>query len=693
MPLTSGADPIYVFKPERHRVQTFRPDEAMGAALDGMTGGEVARVITPFNIKAMQQAGLRPLSYRLRTELGIEAWHWNPKGHWSNEAQHQGYWISDDTPEPKAPITLSFGYNLPRRGNSADNANNKSYSRLDDGDEKSFWKSNPYLDKLYTGLSANRPQWVNIDLGQAQAVNWATISFAEPYATDYEVQYWVGVDEYDPAGYWQAYPKGVMTGAKGGLQQIDLSGGPLNAQYIRLYLKTGSNTAPNGALDVRDRLGFAISEIYIGHRDEAGHFEDYIKHGITQHSQTLIRVSSTDPWHREMDRDKDLEQPGLDLIYRSGLGNNLPIMIPVGVLFDTPENGTALISYLKKQHYPLDMVELGEEPDGQLISGRDYADLYLEAVDKIKVLDPHIRFGGPSLQSGDTHAYMDNDPIKNFTGLFIDQLKLRHRLADLKFFSFERYAFDNMCGDMSELMRQEKSDMQDILAQLRSDGVPKQRDWIISEYGFSAYSGRPMVELPSALLNADMVAQFLSKGGKRTYLFGYNPDTPINQHLECAGYGNMMLHLADSDGQAKAPMPAFYGAVMMSQYWVKPGHGRHDLYRVNSPIKDDKGRDLVSAYVVKRPDGRLSVMMINESDKTDYHIRFDLSKLGIRTKAYHLWQYSPKNYVWHPDKENGHPDRDEAPDESQITTLNNIDLPAYSITVITQSGRIFKKQH
>ena len=52
--------------------------------------------------------------------------------------------------------------------------------------------------------------------------------------------------------------------------------------------------------------------------------------------QTNIMVSSTDPWHRSTDLDNTIEQPGFDRLYKGGLANDSPVLIPVSILFGTP---------------------------------------------------------------------------------------------------------------------------------------------------------------------------------------------------------------------------------------------------------------------------------------------------------------------------------------------------------------------
>ena len=75
----------------------------------------------------------------------------------------------------------------------------------------------------------------------------------------------------------------------------------------------------------------------------------------------------------------------------------------------------------------------------------------------------------------------------------------------------------------------------DALQRFKDQGVPAEVPRILGEYGFSAYAGRSMVEIESALLAADTVGQFLSLGGNAAFLYGYEPSTPIHEGSACAG--------------------------------------------------------------------------------------------------------------------------------------------------------------
>src|SRR5215831_7662449 len=73
-----------------HPLNKFVPREALGAGIDGHERGECEQMFSERNIDAMLSAGLGPLGYRLRTELGGDVWHWNPLGSWSDPEHNCG---------------------------------------------------------------------------------------------------------------------------------------------------------------------------------------------------------------------------------------------------------------------------------------------------------------------------------------------------------------------------------------------------------------------------------------------------------------------------------------------------------------------------------------------------------------------------------------------------------------------------
>src|SRR5438874_1422464 len=65
----SQPDTVTVEISTNHPVNRFIPSRALGAGVDGHPEGETQRQLSPANVAAMLSAGLKPLTYRLRTEL------------------------------------------------------------------------------------------------------------------------------------------------------------------------------------------------------------------------------------------------------------------------------------------------------------------------------------------------------------------------------------------------------------------------------------------------------------------------------------------------------------------------------------------------------------------------------------------------------------------------------------------------
>ena len=665
-----------LFKPG-YPSSRFDSSSALGAAIDGHEKGEINRMLSRKNISEMLSAGLKPLSYRLRTELAGEAWHWNPHGSWTNT--NSGYWKSNDKPGV-SELSLSYGYRLPRRGNTFDQANDDGYSRLDDGDSRTFWKSNPYLDRHFTDEpNATLPQWMLIDLGSKRPINAIRLKWAQPFATVYDVQFgdFYDTDDISHAlpDQWHTFPNGEIRTRHGGEVEIRLSAEPVKTRFVRVLMKESSSGSEFKSSDVRDRVGYAVREIFVGTLDSEHSFHDAIIHAPDNEAQTPIYVSSTDPWHRAIDKDPLIEQAGFDRIFRSGLTNQMPMLTPVAVLYDTPENAVAELRYLRARGYQVSRVELGEEPDGQFVTPEDYGALYIQFAKALHNVDPNIKLGGPSFQ--------DIGEGKNvWLRRFVAYLRRRGHLDDYTFSSFEWYPFDNVCEQTGPQLKQATRLLTESLLAMRAADSRQDIPWIMTEYGYSVFGGRPEIDIEGALLNADAVANFLTLGGEQTFLYGYEPNELL-QETECS-QGNNMLFLLGDNGRISYRMPTYYAAVLLTHEWTKPGGGIHELYKANT------NDPLLTAYAVLRPDGLWAVLLINKDPDNAHKVKIEFEskelpgkglEIGYAHGEVDVYQYSGNQYQLGADFR---PSRDWPPEHQRLkfggtTTFN---LPPYSLTVV-----------
>jgi hypothetical protein len=671
----------------RHATATFSPASALGGGVDGHGKGTLRDIYTRPNIRAMRSAGLSRLTYRLRTELAIEAWHWNPHGRWSDPTHAQGYWTSDSISTPR--ITLTHGYRLPRRGNTIDQADNTGYSRLDDGDPSTFWKSNPYLDPLLeSDDSTPHPQWVIADLGVVSRVNAIRIAWADPYATAFRVQYWRGdvVDDIDesPPGRWVTFPRGDVRSGAGGDLVLDLADSAVATRFVRLVLVASSHTAPAGARDPRDSAGYAIRELWIGRRGQGARV-DVLRHGRSRQTQSIMYASSTDPWHRASDIDVDLEQPGFDRVFASGLTNGFPMMIPVPVLFSTPEDGANELRFLARRGYPVERIELGEEPDGQYITPEDYAALYLRWSAALHRVAPRAVLGGPSFQGLESEVMMawpEDSAGAPWMTRFLSTLRRRGRMADFGFLSFEWYPFDDVCAPTAPQLAAAPGRLASELQQLEAQGVPHALPKVIAEFGYSAFASRAEVDIEAALFDADLVGHFLSLGGEAAYLYGYEP-TYLDNEPRCNAWGNNALFLATSRRDIRHPVAAYFAIRLLMHEWLEPGIGRHSTYAA-TPAADGRPDTLLSSYAVHRPDGKWSVLLVNRDAARSRTVRLrfrgeslDAPLVGLRDE----WVFSREQYRWHPKGADGYPAPDRPPSH-RSTRDDEIVLPPYSLAVV-----------
>lgn len=702
---TATAQSIVVDTAPSHVANTFSPLRALGGAIDRLRAGTGApddesrrptkaeieknteTLLSDPVLKEILGAGWQPVTYRQNTELMVEAWHWNARGVWSNAEKQEGYFTGSSTPTSEQ-IRHSWAYPLPHRGFSRGDGN--GWSRLTDGDLGSYWKSNPYLTKAFTGEDDSlHPQWVIVDLGRKVDVNAIRIAWANPYARHYAVQFWTGDLEpfYDGTtkGTWQTFPQGNVMDGKGGTVTLKLVSWKIPVQYLRIWMTESSNTCDShGSADRRNCVGYAIYELYVGTLAADGRFTDVVQH-LPSREQTVTWPSSVDPWHAASDLDESRgDQIGFDLFFTSGITRGLPTMVPIAMLYSTPEDAAAEVAYLYKRHYPISWIEMGEEADGQHMLPEDYGALYIQFAKAIHKLVPEAKLGGPAFEGTfeDVEVWPDQVGKVSWLGRFLDYLKAHGRMNDFTFFSFEHYPFqDRRTPVVWNDLYLEPGFVSHIIQVWKDNGLPPNLPFFMTE-GNMGGGGGP-ADVKSALWLADYVGSMMTGGASGTYYFHYMP-TP-------GGHGGFLA--LERDYHVKTYPPQYLAAQVITKEWVQPIDAPHRLFRVSSDVTDATGNLLVTAYAVARPDGQWSVMLVNRDHDNDHAVKVVFAGPETRRERHFSGPvdrivFGAAEYQWHPEQEGGHADPDGPPSRSVVTGGADTLYPLPKASIIVLRGRI-----
>lgn len=686
-----------------HAINSFNPDSALGSSLDVLSRTGIDKVFTPHIIQESLSAGWGTISYRNNSELRMAAWHWNDNGTWSDPAHQSGYFTGST--ELKEPIRYILSYALPHRGFSTSGDAPVPAPNL------SYWKSNPYLTSKFTGEPDSlHPQWVVIDLKAEHPVSAIRIAWENPYATSYRVEYWVGTGALDfdggPKGEWKTFPKGEVKAGKGGNDPMTLADAPVSARYVRVLMNQSSNTCDDhGSDDIRNCVGYAIREIHLGTLDSTGAFAELQTPAIpaplprqdgaqptqrqTGPGPISYTASSIDPWHASVDANTSGggQHTGFDLFFTSGLTNNLPAMIPVTMLYGTPDDAASQIAYIEKRGYPISYIEMGEEPDGKHAMPEDYAALYIQWAAAIHKVDSKLKLGGPVFEgvNEDITVWPDAKGRTSWMGRFVDYLKEHGRIGDLSFVSFEHYPF-NRCDITWKTLYIEPDLVKHILKVWRDDGVPNNVPLMITEDALSAQLTGPMSTVFGGLWLADNVGSFFEAGGA---LFTHSPIQPQGVQNSCLGWASWSNFVSNNDYEIKGYTSSYFAAHMINLEWVQHRSGLHVMFPSSSDVKDADGNLLVTSYAVHRPDGEWSIMLVNRDETNPHTVQVVFDNAQSKIRAFFagpvtLTTWGSEQYVWINDGLNSHADPDHPPVAItlQAKAGSEYTLPKASITVL-----------
>ncbi len=678
-------DVVQVDVNPKHILNSFDPDHSLGSSVDVLSHNGIDQVYTPHILQESLSAGWGPITYRNNSELRMAAWHWTENGTWSDPAHKSGYFTG--SADLKEPTRYILSYALPHRGFST------SGDRPVQGPNLTDWKSNPYLTSKFTGESdSSHPQWVVVDLRSPQPVSAVQIVWAEPYAVTYQVEYWEGKDALDfdrgPSGSWKIFPNGALRNATGGPVTLKLIDAPVTTQYLRVLMTESSNTCDeHGSSDPRNCVGYAIREIHAGSVDGGGNFIDVAKDATGKNAPEYCS-SSIDPWHsaEDVNANGGYQHTGFDLFFTSGITNNLPALIPVTMLYGTPDDAAAQIAYIEKRGYPVSGIEMGEEPDGKHAMPEDYGALYIQWAEAIHKIDPKLKLGGPIFEgvNEDIRLWPDAQGRTSWMGRFVDYLKKRGHLKDLAFVSFEHYPFEP-CEVTWKSLYAEPQLMKHILQVWRDDGVPKDVPLIVSESHLASQLTGPMSTIFAGLWLADNIGSFFEGGGSAFY---HSPIQPQGLQNSCEGWASWSNFVASREYNITGYTSLYYAAHMINLEWVQHRSGLHEMFPSSVGIRDAEGNALVTSYAVHRPDGNWSVMLVNRDELNSHSIRVVFNDSASRSHGFsgpvQVVTFGSEQYVWINDGTNSHAD----PDHPPVGAIVNADaqttfsLPKASITVL-----------
>jgi hypothetical protein len=356
------------------------------------------------------------------------------------------------------------------------------------------------------------------------------------------------------------------------------------------------------------------------------------------------------------------------------------------VLYSTPEDAAAQLSYLEKRGYPISYVEMGEEVDGQYMAPEDYASLYLQFATALHRVDPALKLGGPVFE-GDVKHFWPNAQGKTlwFTR-FLDYLKAHGRLSDLSFMSFEHYPYyDGTCSWPWSNLFKEPAAIVSIAQAWRDEGLPSRIPMINSET--NAPGADAAVDVFGALWLGETFPAFLSAGGTASY---YHHSLPYSTpHPACwNSWGTYHMFTAGHDYLIKQKTSQFFAAQMLTQEWAQPVDAEHRLFRAESDIRDAEGNMLVTVYAVRRPDNQWSLMLINKDYDNPHSVRINFHDEDAKADSgfagpVEMITFGREQYTWHSALRDGYADPDGPTAKSTLPSGTKLyTLPRASMTVL-----------
>jgi hypothetical protein len=556
-----------------------------------------------------------------------DTYHWNGQGLYDAN----GDWVP-------SRVHFSPGFTGSETYLGTTSSNSKVLvSRLEDGDPSTVWLSNADTD-------FPNHQWAYLDMtcsNRKVKINAVTLVWGNalktglPYAVSLKVQYWKGSPppgpyQTSPETLWRDTSAGLVMGA-GGTQGVTFS--PVRTRFLRVLLIKSSD-GPAGA--------YALAEfkVYHGATQLSRNVPDYQK-------QTPAAVSSLNPASSNSKEYPPFDFERYMAYLRSFHPHGIP-MITVNMGTGTPQEAAAWVYYANVvKGYGIKYWQVGNELDGDWETGGplnadDYGRRFLEFYTAMKKADPHIILAGPNVGSAmnpsnlcdgntfiqDFFSRVAHDPGGNAVSC----------LGAVAFDWYPDYKVANRSKAMASPSRV-AGFAQTLTGWMAEAGVNPNLPVIMGEYNMSP--GTPVIlnQLADGVWMADWMGEYIRYFGNRGFANLWDILNGSGDHTDPT-QGD--LGYLDNTAPAHPPHATYWVMQMMAVHWAQAGDSRpHQL--VETEVSNPRG--FLKVYSDKRPDGLLSLLVVNKDPHHVYQTVIHLEGFvpGIQAKE---WTFDPSNYAW-----------------------------------------------
>jgi hypothetical protein len=221
-------------------------------------------------------------------------------------------------------------------------------------------------------------------------------------------------------------------------------------------------------------------------------------------------------------------------------------------------------------------------------------------------------------------------------------------MKDLAFFSFEHYPYEP-CRTPWGVLYDEPELVSHIMQVWHEDGVPADMPIFITEGNLSSGASETYEDIFAGVWLADYIGSFLNSGGNGVYFFHY---LPLQMEPGCnSSPGTFGMFTIDASYQIQQPLAQFFVAQLINLEWAQPAGSEHQVFAAKSDVEDGAGHELVTAYAVKRPDGKWAVMAVNRDQQNAHRVRITFEaadKFSGFAGPVEVSTFGSAQYQWHP---------------------------------------------